>query len=157
MSVTVTLYNNTYAKLDVSSSTGLSSLSVHTGEYREPTAVINPEITLEASESDIASCNYFSVYNGGMVRYYWITEKTSVRTGLWKIKGTADLRRTFLASIKASEGIVERNENLYDMYLKDNQIPTSERKTTSVYTFSGAGAFTNQAGRPIVMLVVGGD
>ena len=157
MSVTVSLYNNTFSKIDVSSTTGLSSLSVHTGEYREPTAVINPEVTIEATEADIASCNYFSIYNGSLVRYYWVTEKTSVRTGLWKLKGTADLRRTFKSAIEASYGIVERNENFYDMYLKDNQIPTSERKTTSVYKFSGSGAFSNQTGRPVVMLVVGGD
>lgn len=153
MSVTVTLYENTGDKLQVTS-TVLSSLEVCSGSYRGEANLINPQITLEASEASMASCNYFTVYNGSLVRYYWVTEKTCLRTGLWQISGSADVRRTFLDKIKASYGIVARNENFYNMYLEDSQIPVMAKPTMNLYKFSSTPFERNT--HSILLITAGG-
>lgn len=153
MSVTVTLYENTGDKLQTTS-TVLSSLEVCSGSYRGEVNLINPQITVEASEASVASCNYFSVYNGSIVRYYWITEKTSLRTGLWQISGTADVRRTFLNQIKNSYGIVSRNTNYYNMYLEDPKIPLMAKPTTNIYKF-GSTPFSRTT-HEILLITAGG-
>lgn len=153
MSVTVSLYNNTGDKLETSS-TFLTSLEVCSGSYRGEVNLINPQITLEASEESMASCNYFSVFNGSLVRYYWVTEKTALRTGLWQISGSADVRRTFLDGIKASYGIVARNEHFYNMYLEDAKIPVMAKPTMNVYKF-GNTPF-NRSTHEILLITAGG-
>ena len=153
MSVTVTLYENTGDKLQTTS-TVLSSLEVCTGSYRGEANLISPQITLEATEASMASCNYFSVYNGSLVRYYWVTEKTALRTGLWQISGSADVRRTFLDSIKASYGIVSRNQNFYNMYLEDGKIPVMAKPTMNIYQFGNTPFKRNV--HEIVLITAGG-
>lgn len=153
MSVTVTLYENTGDKLQTSS-TVLTSLEVCIGAYRGEVNLINPQITLEASEASMASCNYFSVFNGSLVRYYWVTEKTSLRTGIWQLSGSADVRRTFLEKIKASYGIVARNENYYNMYLEDGKIPVMAKPTMNVYKF-GNTPF-DRSTHEILLITAGG-
>lgn len=153
MAVTVTLYENTGDKLQTTS-TVLSSLEVCSGTYRGEVNIINPQITLEASEASIASCNYFTVYNGSMVRYYWITEKTCLRTGIWQISGSADVRRTFLDAIKASYGVVARNENFYNMYLEDDKIPVMAKPTMNLYKF-GSTPFDRNT-HSILLITAGG-
>ena len=153
MAVTVTLYNNTGDKLETSS-TFLTALDTCSGEYRGDINLINPSIKLEASEESMASCNYFTVFNGSLVRYYWVTEKTCLRTGLWVISGHADLRRTFLDGIKASYGIVARNEKFYNMYLEDRKIPVMAKPTMNLYKF-GNTPF-NRSTHEIMLITAGG-
>lgn len=153
MAITVTLYENTGDKLQTTS-TVLTSLEVCSGSYRGEANLINPQITVEASEASVASCNYFSVYNGSLVRYYWITEKTSLRTGLWQISGTADVRRTFLDTIKDSYGVVARNKNYYNMYIEDSRIPVMAKPTTNIYKFGDTPFKRNT--HEILLITAGG-
>lgn len=81
-------------------------------------SILRPVIEVELS-SFPTNANYMYIADFG--RYYFITEITSVRTGLWRISGAVDPLTSFATQIKACTGIVLRAESeaAYNTYLDD--------------------------------------
>ena len=152
----ITLYNNTEPVLKMTKTP--SSLGTCTGNFPGEIDLLHPDCLIEATDSVMEEANYFSI-NTDPFRYFFIESKTCVRTGLWQIRGKADLRSTYAAAIQSSHGIIARNENTYDMYLNDGMIPVSEKKAVAIQEFPYT-PFTHATGdgvRPVTMLVVGGE
>lgn len=151
--ITITLYNNTDKTLVADKSP--ATIASYTGTFREAIDFINPRIVIEASAFDVQSSNYFSI-PGAIDRYFYLTGKKALNDKLWEITGHADLRKTFRTQLLAAEGIVARNENNYDMYLNDPQIPVGARKTLSIRKFPNDTPFTNGSGGSVSLVVLGG-
>lgn len=88
------------------------------GVLREETSIINPSITIETDIVPIANYIYIPIFN----RYYFITDITSIRNKLWKIECHVDVLDSYEAQIKSLNGIISRQENLYNLYLKDDKL-----------------------------------
>lgn len=153
MSFTVNLENNSEPVL-LCAKTGLTTIESCTGVIIDGTGLVNPQIKIEVSDpANIESANYFSI-SGDIVRHFFITEKKSITQKLWIITGKADLRYTFADAIKASTGIVSRNENYYNMYLKDEKIPVMAKPAQSLYKFAHTPFYRNV--HEILLITAGG-
>lgn len=120
--------------LDKSSSLNLL-LSVD-GALRVPSSIVNPTIAfqIESSELDVVDSLSRDVLDSDSVdvvlsiaetllvkadyayipdfnRYYWVTDITSVRTGLWQLSMSCDVLMTFKDQIRKLNAFVDRNEN----------------------------------------------
>lgn len=130
----------------------LAGLGSTSGEFRATVDVLRPTFTIK-SGTDNASANYCELPDFG--RYYYITGRRKLTTGLTELSLYCDVRKTFLTQLRGNFGIVERQERNYDMYLNDDKIPTGARKTVSIYTFSDT-PFTGGNDNRVIMRVLGG-
>lgn len=118
-------------------------------------SVENPVLILEESVSNIMSANYCYIAEFG--RYYYIVDKTADANGLWTIALKVDVLKSFASSIDDLKGIVQRQRDNYDMYLKDDRIPVSARKTVAIRQLGSVVAPGTSASHPsVIMLVLGG-
>ena len=120
--MTLTLYSNTseYAALDKE----IQQLILLSGILREESSIIDPVILIEDIDDFISEMNY--AYIEDFNRYYFITNIESVRQGLWRVSFHVDVLGTYKDAIRANSGIIERNENLYDLQLNDGLFRTRQ-------------------------------
>jgi hypothetical protein len=89
-----------------------------TGSMRDTLNVVNPVFLVQATEQyDKAN----AVYCEELDRYYFITGKEWVRTGLLAISCHVDVLVTYQGDIWNNSGIISRNSNLFNGYLPDNK------------------------------------
>ena len=128
-------------------------VATYTGAVaRTNLSIENPVLILEESVSNVANANYCYITEFG--RWYYITDKTADVNGLWTITCKVDVLKSFKADIDNLKGIVSRQKDNYDMYLKDDKIPVGARKTVAVRKFGNV--FGNDPKPCVVMLVLGG-
>lgn len=114
-------------------------------------SVENPVLILEESVANIMSANYCYISDFG--RYYYITDKTADVNGVWTISLKVDVLESFKNDIYQLKGIVQRQKDNYNMYLKDDKIPVDCRKAISYRKFP-----SSPFGLPyLTMIVLGGD
>ena len=87
-----------------------------TGTLRDESSIVDPVILIEYN-GDLVNVNYahISKFN----RWYFITDITSVRTGLWRVAMHCDVLKTYSEGILVSTGVIARQENQYNLYLDD--------------------------------------
>lgn len=127
-------------------------ISDYTGAVaRVNVSVENPVLILEESVANIMSANYCYISDFG--RYYFITDKTCDVNGLWTISCKVDVLESFKNDIFRLKGIVQRQKDNYNMYLKDDKIPVDCRKAISYRKFP-----SSPFGLPyLTMITLGGD
>ena len=114
-------------------------------------SVENPVLILEESVANIMSANYCYISDFG--RYYYITDKTCDVNGLWTISLKVDVLESFKYDIYRLKGIIQRQRDNYNMYLKDEKIPIDCRKAISYRKFP-----SSPFGLPyLTMITLGGD
>ena len=120
--MTLTLYSNAseYASLDKD----ITQLIVLSGILREESSFIDPVILNEDIDEFIPEMNYAYIQDFG--RYYFITNIESVRQGLWRVSFHVDVLGTYKDAIRENYGIIERNENMYDLQLNDGLFVTRQ-------------------------------
>lgn len=114
MSFNIGLYNNTEELNKISKSPTLV-LSL-TGEFREETDIVNPEINIEY-HGTLTNVNYMRIQE--LNRWYFITGIESIRTGLWRIYAHCDVLKTYSEAILGTEAVIARSENMYNLFLND--------------------------------------
>lgn len=88
------------------------------GSMRDTLNVVNPVFLVQATEQyDKAN----AVYCEELDRYYFITDKEWIRTGLLAISCHVDALVTYQGDIWNNSGIISRNANLFNGYLPDNK------------------------------------
>ena len=92
-----------------------------TGTFRGEVSVMNPLVQIETS-TNISGYNYAYISDFG--RYYFITDIKAVRNGLWQLSLKVDVLMTYHTEILALSAVIRRNENLFNLYLNDNQYQT---------------------------------
>lgn len=114
-------------------------------------SIENPVLVLEETCANVVNANYCYISEFG--RYYYITDKQANVNGLWTISLAVDVLESFKADIYALHGVVKRQTENYDMYLRDDRIPVGARKTVAVRSFGNVFPNNNPC---VTMLVMGG-
>lgn len=144
----VKFYNSQSDKRVLSKS--LSSLASMDCDLKENCSIINPTIIVARKNlTQYASCNY--MYIPSFRRYYFVTASALVGD-MVEIRGHVDVLMTYASGIRGLYATVLRQENIYNDYLIDNQLPirqTKEIQRALVGTYS--------AGTGIYLTVNGGD
>ena len=89
-----------------------------TGSMRDSLNVVEPDFLVQATtEYDKAN----AVYCEELGRYYFITGKEWIRTGILAISCHVDALITYRTDLLNNSGIISRNSNLFNGYLPDNR------------------------------------
>lgn len=104
------------------------------GTLREDTSLIEPVITIHSNE--IPRQNY--AYIAQFSRYYFINNKESIRTGLWRLHLFVDPLMSFKADILALKVVVDKQslEVNGDEYIDDGSLVTDNLMFKDIYNFS---------------------
>lgn len=129
MSITLTLYRNDSDTNVVNKE--LTSLLAVTGTLKERTSILNPSILVEGTLP--TTCNYFYISDFG--RYYYIDDVVSVTNNTFQITGHVDVLQTYATEIKASTGIIARQENAWNLYVDDGAFKVYQNPKFRIDTF----------------------
>lgn len=117
---------------------------------KNETDIVNPTLLLNDSVEDYGSdINY--IYIPQFNRYYYILGIISVRNDLVEIDCHCDVLMSFKTTIQEQSGIIARQENNFNKYLKDNRIKVSAKPY--VYQTKFPRAFTS--GYSYILSVLG--
>lgn len=96
----------------------LTQLTSVDGTLRERTSILNP--TIELNDNNVINANY--AYIPDFKRFYFITDIESVKRELWGVSMKVDVLETYKQQIYNNGGVIERQENIYNLYLKDDNL-----------------------------------
>lgn len=120
--MTLTLYKTLSDSITLDKE--LEQIIILSGILREESSIIDPVILIEDIDDFLPEMNY--AYIQEFNRYYYITGIESVRQGLWRVSFHVDVLYTYKDAIRENSGIIERNENLYDLQLNDGLFRTRQ-------------------------------
>lgn len=146
MTVVLMNYTNQPNAL-VKTTTTLATLNgtlTHESSIQCPMLLLDGDITMRAN-----SLNYFQLPDFG--RYYYVTSLVSQANGLWLMTGAVDVLMSWAPQIRQCRGIVQRQENSYNMYLDDGVFKCYQNPKVSLKKFPSG--FTN----PSFVLVLAGS
>lgn len=104
----------------------LSTVDSLEGSLKEPSSIINPEITIQ--RSDPTGFNYCYIPEFG--RYYFVMNVTVIHSNIMRLSLSVDVLESFKNEILAQTVIIEKNTNQFDPYLMDpNRIRNAKTKT----------------------------
>lgn len=143
----ITLYVNNSEKNKIGKNlTNGFSLS---GTLRDSTNIINPVILIEINE--IGNYNYCYIENFN--RYYFITDITVIRTGLFAISLTVDVLESFKSDIKNLSVILLNTENVgLNNYLPSQVFRNNVKSRTDILNFPNG---LNDSGE-FILITAGG-
>lgn len=93
---------------------------IQTGTLRESSSIINPRITFQYST--VPSFNY--VYIPSFNRFYFVNGFTFISKNLWVMELNVDVLMSFNNEIRTQTAYIDRQENIYDDELVDDEIDT---------------------------------
>lgn len=143
----ITLYVNNSEKNKIGKNlTNDFSLS---GTLRDVTNIINPVILIELNE--IGNYNY--CYIPSFKRYYFITDITVIRTGLFAISLTVDVLESFKTDIKNLSVILLNTQNVgTNNYLSSQVFRNNVKSKTDIINFPNG---LNDSGE-FILITAGG-
>ncbi len=115
MSFSIVLQQNTSEdnRLDKT----LTDLYTLEGVLKDGSSILTPSVLVEASPSSLAVCNYATITSFG--RRYYITNISAYRGTLTQLDMKCDVLTSWATEIRACEGIVYKQEKLWNLYLDD--------------------------------------
>lgn len=125
MAFNIDLYKNNSPKIQIEKD--LTSVSTVSGVLKDETSIIDPVVIIQVAS--VPGCNYAYIEQFG--RYYYITDITSIRNGLWEISMHVDVYMSFADEIKSNSAVLARQQYLYNMYLTDNMLPLRAETITT--------------------------
>lgn len=133
MSFVIVLQQNTSEdnRLD-KSLTDLYSLE---GVLKDGSSIITPSVLVEASPSSLAVCNYATITAFG--RRYYITNISAYRGNLTQLDMKCDVLTSWATEIRACEGIVYKQQNLWNLYLDDGTFKCYQNPMMGSFQFPG--------------------
>lgn len=122
----------------------LGSSVTLTGTLRDTSDFITPEIVVEMPSADNINYAYISEFQ----RYYFITSKEVLRTGLYRIKMRVDVLKSFQGDILGLHAIAARvtgdNGSLFNSYIADPKMKLQANDRTGhfhVHSFGWSGDY----------------
>ena len=86
------------------------------GNLREESSIINPTILVEHSNLSVYNYAYIPEFK----RYYFVSEMSSVRNGLWRVSLSVDVLESYKTDILNLSCIVDKQQNQsYNNYIDD--------------------------------------
>ena len=108
-------------------------LATLTGNLREESSLIDPEILIDGFSNYASDCNY--VYIQEFKRYYFVKNITAVSNTLFRISLHVDVLYTYKNEIRSNHAIVSRNENEFDLMLNDGLFVTQQNPRKAQFEF----------------------
>ena len=104
------------------------------GNLREESSIIKPIITIKSDNVIRENYLYIPEYQ----RYYYITGKESVRTGIWRIHMEVDPLMSFKRDVLALTVVVSKQSAITngDEYIDDGSLVTDNQLFKTVYKFA---------------------
>lgn len=104
------------------------------GNLREESSIIKPIITIKSDNVIRENYLYIPEYQ----RYYYITGKESVRTGIWRIHMEVDPLMSFKRDVLALTVVVSKQSAITngDEYIDDGSLVTDNQIFKTVYNFT---------------------
>ena len=126
------LYYNTSDNRTINKS--LTSGLITSGNLREESSIINPIITIKSDT--LIRENY--AYIPETQRYYYIVNKESIRTGIWRLHMKVDPLMSFKRDILALSVVVSKQSAITngDEYIDDGSLVTDNQLFKTVYKFA---------------------
>ena len=116
---------------------------------RNSCSIVDPVLEVTGDISDFAGHNYVEIPT--FKRKYFITNITSVRTGLVSIECHCDVLYSFCNAILACSGLVKKSTNKWNLYLNDGTLKVNQYANYKTYYFPNG--FTTQE---FILAVAGG-
>lgn len=111
----------------------LTTLNTMTAEIKQESSVIDPELLVTAYP---LNANY--LYIPQFKRYYFITNVTSVRNGLWRITCHVDVLETYKEAILKQYAIIKRQEFNYNLLQDDSEFKVYKDRLYQTLTVGAA-------------------
>lgn len=126
------LYYNTSDNRTINKS--LTSGLTISGNLREESSIINPIITIKSDT--LIRENY--AYIPETQRYYYIVNKESIRTDIWRIHMEVDPLMSFKRDVLALTVVVSKQSAITngDEYIDDGSLVTDNQLFKTVYNFT---------------------
>ena len=104
------------------------------GNLREESSIIKPIITIKSDNVIRENYLYIPEYQ----RYYYITGKESVRTGIWRIHMEVDPLMSFKRDVLALTVVVSKQSAITNgnEYIDDGSLVTDNQLFKTVYNFT---------------------
>lgn len=118
MSFNITLQKNLSEAIKVHKN--VTDVATVIGELRDSSTISNPNVLIEGSLSDYIDVNYFTIPS--FKRSYFVTEKTSFRSGLVELTGRTDVLSSDIPTLEAQKAIIKRQTDYYNLLLNDGSI-----------------------------------
>jgi len=147
LSIVVKLQNNSSPLNKVDKS--ISDVITLTGNLRNETDVVNPEILIEYT-GDFPVVNYCTI--DIFHRSYFIEDIRTIRTHIWLVKAHSDPLSSFKSQIRNNKALLLRQENMYDLLLNDGVFRCRQNSRIGTIAFpNGFGDFH------YILLAAGGN
>lgn len=108
-----------------------TALSTITGSLRNQCNILTPSIVIEYLPP--TSFNYF--YIPEFSRYYFVTNITYITNSIVEITGSVDVLDSYEQQIRANSGVIQRQENIYNLDLYDKSFLTQQNTQLQVKQF----------------------
>lgn len=146
------LYQNSAEVNRVDKSDYLTGVGTLSGVLRQECSMMRPTVTF--TSTSVPTFNY--VYIAPFGRYYYVVSITSVSKNVWRMELNCDVLHTYRDKIRALTGVIGRQENDYNAYLNDPELPAQANQNITVTEFPAGGFNTADAiAYPFVLTVVG--
>lgn len=127
----IILYRNSAEKERVNKASFLTLVSTISGRLRKASSLLNPIIDIGYGAIDF-NYVYIPLFN----RYYYVTELTTLVTGMWEIRLKVDVLYSFKTEIYNLSAYVDRQQTDYNPELVDNEV-IAKNSTSYEYTNLG--------------------
>lgn len=138
MSFNITLQKN-YSE-PIRMDKNITDITTVSGTLKASTSVIDPVIMIECDLGDVADCNYMTIPS--FKRSYFVTDIRSVSNNIVEFTCHVDVLSTYKNEIRQNQGIIKRQENLWNLYLNDGSLKVYQNPY--VITKEFPSGFTSQ-------------
>ena len=116
----------------------IEELFTITGQLKMECPIEDPVIRVAGDIANAINANYAYIEEFG--RYYYIRGKKAIRDNLYELTFHIDVLSTYKEGIRESEGVIERQENNWNLYLNDGSLKTYT--PTNTFTRNFPNGFT---------------
>lgn len=133
----INLYKSSAERKRVNKADYLTTVGTISGALRDACSVQSPTILLEYAKFPDFNYVYIPAFGG---RYYFVENVVSAGKNLWNISFTEDVLMSFKTGILKLSAVIERQENDYNLYLRDLKMPCSAQPKITILNFTGGNA-----------------
>lgn len=143
MSFDIDIYQNSAEVNRVDKTDYLTNVGTISGALRDECSMLTPSIVYESAEVPTFNYVYIPIFN----RYYYVTSLSSVKKNMWRMELNCDVLMSYRNQIKLLQGIIGRQENTYNDYLVDNEVPTENSPQVTIIDIPSSAFTTTQTGQ----------
>lgn len=111
------------------------------GTFKDNCSVENPIVLIKKDDINVASVNY--AYISDTERFYYITDFVFTKGGILEVHLKVDVLNTYASAIKSIYTLIERQENVSNKYIHDEQLLT---RTERIIEKKKVGSVANASG-----------